>query len=551
MNNFLYLKSLIFLFISTTAGAFQLPVQPFVIKNSPFGPRINNGKYDFHRGLDVNAVAGQPVYAIDDGIVKIANDLYIVIEITSGEFSGKAFRYVHVTPTVMINQSVSEGAQIATIQAQGALSHLDIKLYEDASKFDDAFFSVHPGRALSMDLGSFGSRGIPSLSSLSINPVSRLDKEGEFIEASYSISRKSFLVERVSLTLSAQRFPDFLLLDQTDILRQRVGDPDLSKIGVVDYSQKINCGDYTTPAPHILVGDYDNSDDGFIKSNGTIRIEPGEVEADPDGFQHVFFKFYLKDDLPTLQTGLTFGTLEIVTANSQTFRTVELMNPFVAICETPPCGAPGSPQPTASLVMTATSNFSDMSIDLSWNASGFVPDAATFLVRRRKLGEPINNLRLIATVINNLNQDLQNFKDYLQTSPGTTYIYSISGSSIPTGEGTDSEIEIGPVQATMPSSGIVNSDRTWIGDILINGNVVINSGVTLTVATNSIVNFDPLNSPFLYVNGTLSAMFCKFKSTIGGSNWGGIQISNPGTLFLIFVKFKMRISALPQTFLQT
>jgi murein DD-endopeptidase MepM/ murein hydrolase activator NlpD len=45
--------------------------------NSPFGPRplaSENDRYDFHRGIDIATPEGTPVFAIADGIVKIAGD---------------------------------------------------------------------------------------------------------------------------------------------------------------------------------------------------------------------------------------------------------------------------------------------------------------------------------------------------------------------------------------------------------------------------------------------------------------------------------------------
>ena len=44
---------------------------------SPFGPRplaSENDRYDFHRGIDIATDEGTPVFAIADGVVKIAGD---------------------------------------------------------------------------------------------------------------------------------------------------------------------------------------------------------------------------------------------------------------------------------------------------------------------------------------------------------------------------------------------------------------------------------------------------------------------------------------------
>jgi len=48
------------------------PIAPLV---STFGPRVNaadQGAYAFHRGIDIPAASGSPVYAIADGVVRLA-----------------------------------------------------------------------------------------------------------------------------------------------------------------------------------------------------------------------------------------------------------------------------------------------------------------------------------------------------------------------------------------------------------------------------------------------------------------------------------------------
>ena len=52
---------------------------------SPFGPRMPDSEYDFHRGIDIHTGGNIPVYAVMDGTIKYTRELgdfgrYVVIE---------------------------------------------------------------------------------------------------------------------------------------------------------------------------------------------------------------------------------------------------------------------------------------------------------------------------------------------------------------------------------------------------------------------------------------------------------------------------------------
>lgn len=75
-------------------GGFPLP-DPAAAVSSGFGPRLKASesfRYDFHRGVDLEAPFGTPVLAVDDGVVRIAgdHDAYddLVVQVAHGPGGG-------------------------------------------------------------------------------------------------------------------------------------------------------------------------------------------------------------------------------------------------------------------------------------------------------------------------------------------------------------------------------------------------------------------------------------------------------------------------------
>lgn len=103
---------------------------------SKYGPRLIAGiPGDFHWGLDLGRKPkGSPVYAIDDGVVEIADTAdkssagkYVRI----GHEGGYQTRYLHLDSiTVKVGQKVLEGQMIGTLgstgQSTGAHLHIDV-----------------------------------------------------------------------------------------------------------------------------------------------------------------------------------------------------------------------------------------------------------------------------------------------------------------------------------------------------------------------------------------------------------------------------------------
>ena len=94
--------------------------------SSPFGPRYYSSArpYDFHSGLDIGAVAGTAVKAVFQGkVVRVtSNEMYVQI-IQDDTLRSGWYRYMHVTDMTDNDQLVSQGENIAKVEAD----HLDIR----------------------------------------------------------------------------------------------------------------------------------------------------------------------------------------------------------------------------------------------------------------------------------------------------------------------------------------------------------------------------------------------------------------------------------------
>lgn len=101
--------------------AFSLPATGKV--TSPFGSRrVLNGKFkSFHNGVDFRAPAGTPIYAANDGIVRLARNLFysgnhLIIDHGLGLFTG----YSHLSAfSVAPGQRIRKGQQIGLAGATG------------------------------------------------------------------------------------------------------------------------------------------------------------------------------------------------------------------------------------------------------------------------------------------------------------------------------------------------------------------------------------------------------------------------------------------------
>lgn len=90
-------------------------------------------------------------------------------------------------------------------------------------------------------------------------------------------------------------------------------------------------------------------------------------------------------------------------------------------------------------------------------------------------------------------------------------------------------ILIAGVPNTFVTSGTLTSNTYWCGDITITGNIIVPSGLSLTVNPSAVIKF--ANSASLIVNGKLYASGCTFTSQSGtdNSSWGNITFDGSGT----------------------
>lgn len=125
--------------------------------SSSFGPRLQtsrDGVYDFHRGIDIPAVMGTPVYAVGDGRVTRAgryddfDDVVVQIEHCDGTGACFYSTYVHLTmPLVEPGEVVGRGQHIGYtgLAASSLFPHLHFEIREGGT---EKVFCVHPLRFL-------------------------------------------------------------------------------------------------------------------------------------------------------------------------------------------------------------------------------------------------------------------------------------------------------------------------------------------------------------------------------------------------------------------
>lgn len=130
------------------ATAFQLPLKPGTFKiGSPFGNRSDpiNGGTEFHRGQDLRAADGTPIYAAAPGRVIRAGSasgfgLWIVVQHDiAGEHVDTV--YGHMWPRgmgVKEGETVTAGQQIAAVGSNGGSTgpHLHFEIWKDGGRFD-------------------------------------------------------------------------------------------------------------------------------------------------------------------------------------------------------------------------------------------------------------------------------------------------------------------------------------------------------------------------------------------------------------------------------
>jgi murein DD-endopeptidase MepM/ murein hydrolase activator NlpD len=127
-----------------TPSILPLPSDQFVL-TSPFGNRVSpfTRAADFHKGLDLSAPTGTPVYAAADGVVTFAGRYPISQSVAWWRFGNvvtikHAERFITIyghcdTVTVRTGQAVKQGEVIATVGSTGwsTNSHLHYEVRSD------------------------------------------------------------------------------------------------------------------------------------------------------------------------------------------------------------------------------------------------------------------------------------------------------------------------------------------------------------------------------------------------------------------------------------
>lgn len=132
-------------------GLFQLPVNSMV--TSAFGnKRTFNGQLrSYHNGVDFRAPVGQPVFAANSGIVKLAKNLFfsgnlIIVDHGTGVFSNYAhLSRINVEPGQHIEKGQPLGLSGATGRVNGPHLHWGVKLngtYIDPLQFADVIAAL-------------------------------------------------------------------------------------------------------------------------------------------------------------------------------------------------------------------------------------------------------------------------------------------------------------------------------------------------------------------------------------------------------------------------
>ena len=102
-------------------GGFAWPIPGYTNLSSDFGVgRWIYGKWDVHRGMDVPAPAGTPIYAAADGVVSTNNHWTYGISVKISHGSGLATIYGHMSArAVNDGDYVTQGQLIGYVGSTG------------------------------------------------------------------------------------------------------------------------------------------------------------------------------------------------------------------------------------------------------------------------------------------------------------------------------------------------------------------------------------------------------------------------------------------------
>lgn len=113
--------------------------QPDAPMTSPFGPRLQGSqsfRYDFHRGIDIRAEVGTPIYAVAAGTIRIAGehpaytDMLVQLKMTRAGQPDLYVNYTHLSGVeVAVGESVEQGDLLGyTGVSQSGFPHLHFEI---------------------------------------------------------------------------------------------------------------------------------------------------------------------------------------------------------------------------------------------------------------------------------------------------------------------------------------------------------------------------------------------------------------------------------------
>ncbi|MET1257558.1 M23 family metallopeptidase [Aliikangiella maris] len=95
------------------------------VVTSNWGPRTLNGKPDFHKGVDIRAANGEPIYSVSGGKVISTKGYGNINQVFIRDDAGGVHGYANVGATVSVGDSVYPGQIIATSDGSGtSAAHL-------------------------------------------------------------------------------------------------------------------------------------------------------------------------------------------------------------------------------------------------------------------------------------------------------------------------------------------------------------------------------------------------------------------------------------------
>lgn len=279
---------------------------PYTFENYP--PVIeNNYDYDFHAGIDIAGTNGTNVKAVFDGIVeKIefpnTNDERVFIKHPywddNGNYTYYLAMYMHINVTIPektngVKTTVLAGDVIGTTNI---LNHLDIRYFPDLTSYDNYDVNDHdnmsanPTDILALDnypdidppviVNNYNLNEIDGneLVPYESDPITIChNQQGKYFEVGVRVEDEWLDMNKIEISLFG--YDEDWEKYYTESLLNTDSSPSNPK--VVNYNERINCGDKT------------DTDSDVGHNSSSVGIYPREFTNSRDDYQYVFFRWYV------------------------------------------------------------------------------------------------------------------------------------------------------------------------------------------------------------------------------------------------------------------